>query len=625
MAASPPNRTHVLLLFLAWLVAAMLVLAHARAARDYLSLSEGLGLRGATQASTPLRATYFAFYDAPAWVRLSLSLAEGEQLRLRHTTIDNAPQGRDVHWNSGWAWTIVGAGAVRQAFTGEPRLLAIEHATVWLPGAALLTLMALFSAWTYRRMGIVAALFVVAFMALQENVLESFMPSYVDHHGLLTASVFGTVLGAVAMMRGDRAGAAFSALCGAFGLWVSAASVLPALAMVGLAGLLTARMAAAPPALWRRWGAIGAGASLVMYLLEYFPNHLGMRVEVNNPIYAVAWFAGAECIARTGEPARRPWQEWIWPVLALAAVPAVMLVGKADVFALFDPFMARLHARYILEFAPLADAVAQLPPSKGLRLVVLEALPLVAGVATLGVLRRRSPAELVMAVLVVAPLLAMGWWQRRWLLNASAASAVLALVVLDTWMRGRSARPRALAFALGAAVLFLPGAVSHYRNIFLVPTGVSALDKAYPRARDIAATLRAHQPRGDIILLASPNSSTLIGYYGRFGVIGTSYWENGEGMKAAARMFSALDDEEARRLLRARGVTHVAIVDNQNFIAEFYDLVHPGEPMENATRTWSARLLFGAPPPPWLEEIPYTSPPDLAGPDARVRLFAVRP
>jgi hypothetical protein len=624
MAASPPNRTHPWLLVLAWLVAALLVLAHARTARDYLAMSEALGLRGAAQPATPMRATYLAFYDAPAWVRLSLSLAEGEQLRLRHTTIDNAPQGRDVHWNSGWAWTIVGAGALRRAFTGEPLPLAIERATVWLPGAALLTLMAVFSAWAYRRMGVVAALFVVAFMALQENFLESFMPSYVDHHGLLTASVFGTVLGAVAMMRGDRAGAVFSALCGAFGLWVSAASVLPALAMVGLAGLITARRAAAPAALWREWGAIGAGASLAMYLLEYFPNPVGMRVEVNNPLYAMAWFAGAECIARSTEPARRSWQEWIWPALALAAVPTVMLVGRADVFALFDPFMARLHARYIHEFAPLAGAIAEMPPAKGFRLAVLEAVPLVAGLATLGVLRRRSPAELVMAVAVVAPLLAMGWWQRRWLLNASAASAVLALVVVQTWTRASSARLRGLAAGLAVALLFVPGAVGHYRSVVVTPVVVSGLDKAYPRARDIAAALRAQQPRGDIILLASPNASTLIGYYGRFGVIGTSYWENAEGMKAAARMFSALDDEEAHQLIRARGVTHVAIVDNQNFIAEFYDLVHPGEPIANAARTWSARLLFGAPPPAWLEEIAYAVPPDLAGPDATVRLFAVR-
>ena len=66
-----------------------------------------LGMRGAAPAATPLTQAYPAFAaDAQVWVRHALSLIEGDKLQLRYTTIDNAPKGREVHWNSAWAWAI---------------------------------------------------------------------------------------------------------------------------------------------------------------------------------------------------------------------------------------------------------------------------------------------------------------------------------------------------------------------------------------------------------------------------------------------------------------------------------------------------------------------------------------
>jgi hypothetical protein len=106
-------------------------------------------------------------------------------------------------------------------------------------------------------------------------------------------------------------------------------------------------------------------------------------------------------------------------------------------------------------------------------------------------------------------------------------------------------------------------------------------------ARDVAATLRATQPQGDITMLASPNASTMIGYYGRFKTLGTLYWENTAGLKAAAAIYSAPNENEAAQLIRKHGVTHIAILSEENFIQQYFELLHPnlkGEEMVRGLR-----------------------------------------
>src|SRR5277367_6555866 len=78
-------------LAVAWLLAALLLAWHACTVRDYVNLAGGLGLRGAAEASTPLKQIFPASVaDAHTWVRHALSLLEGDAIRLRHTDIDNA-------------------------------------------------------------------------------------------------------------------------------------------------------------------------------------------------------------------------------------------------------------------------------------------------------------------------------------------------------------------------------------------------------------------------------------------------------------------------------------------------------------------------------------------------------
>lgn len=653
-------RRRWLLLGLAWLLSAVVLGLQARLVADYLDLAGQLGLRGAESPATPLRQIFPSFAsDAQMWVRHALDLLEGDSLRLRRTALDNAPFGREVHWSSAWAWCIAGAGKLHHLVTGLPLPLAVERATLWLNPLAHLACLVLLSAWTARRAGAVAGLVMVAALLGHDRVYEGFFPSYVDHHGLGLVAIFGLVLGAVAMGGGwwcaaapgaavlpdspaaARRGAVFSALCGAAGLWLGAASALPALALVAVAGavcvVLHARAAVAAgarfePALWRLWGRVGAATAFAAYLIEYFPGHLGFRLEANHPLHALAWLGAGEFVAQLGERCLAPRaQRWrhpaglLWPLLALA-VAATLVFGNGRVFAITDPFLGRLHRDYITEFRPLAPTLAGLPPWSLAHLAVLGLGLPVAAVLAAWVARRRADAVIpVFVAVITAGLALLAWLQARWLLNLAGASIVLLLVLCAFLLPATRPRLRAGVALAAAALLFLPSAVQRWRaaSADAVLRRVSPSDALQALHRDIAAALLRDRPDGRIVLLASPNASGAVGYYGRIRTLGTLFWENADGLRAAAEIFAAPTDAEAAARLRARGVTHVAMVSAENFVAPGIRLLEPGVTEAAIAARFGSRLLAGTAP-AWLEPLPYTRPADLAPLATTVALYRVR-
>jgi hypothetical protein len=92
---------------------------------------------------------------------------------------------------------------------------------------------------------------------------------------------------------------------------------------------------------------VTAAGSLFFYLLEYFPNHLDMRLEVNHPMYGLAWFAGGYAIYYITSwlsQTDRDWKEFPWgPVAGCAAVcltlPALILIGGSRFYLMMQPFM----------------------------------------------------------------------------------------------------------------------------------------------------------------------------------------------------------------------------------------------------------------------------------------------
>jgi tetratricopeptide (TPR) repeat protein len=654
-------RRRWIVMVLAWAAVTTLLFVHASIVDQYLQTAGSLGLRGAPAASTPFQSAYPAFAaDAQTWVRHALSLLEGDSIRLRYTTIDNAPSGREVHWNSAWAWVIALAGQVDHWLTGRPVPQAIERVSVWLNPLVFSVLIVVISAWVARRMGAVLGVFVALAMVGHPRVSEGFFPGYVDHHGLLAVAVLGLVMGGVVMGAGwwrerglergwigpvspddVRKGAIFSALSGAMGMWVSAASTIAPIGIMGVAGLGAllllggeARRGGAvfDGSAWRLWGRVGGLASLFFYLVEYFPNHMGLRLESNHPVYALAWWGGGELIAELGErwlAGRAAWgtnlKRLALPVAAILVAPLIIIIGGTQVFIVMDPFLSALHNRYIQEFLPLWRSIRGTGWNTFFSVVGFENIPLLVAIGTLAILRRRAPLVLWFATFAAAAFTAMAWMQSRWLLNASGSQVTLALVLVVFFVQHRPASLRWAVAIVSAGLIFLPAAITRIVNgrEDLRLRRVAPKDAQSALARDVASALRASSPQGEITVLASPNASTSVGYYGRFKTLGTLYWENCEGLKSAAAVFSARTHTEAAALVKKFGITHIAMISDENFVEQYNRLLYPNATDAEIKQSFGYQLMIDRSVPAWLQMIPYKVPDDLSSLSTTVLLFKV--
>jgi len=657
-------RLRWLALVSAWAVVAVFAVLHALAFRDYISLLSRAGPR-TPPIETPLqRIAPTNYADAQMWVRYALDFDQGGPWRTRQTDKDNAPHGRDVHWNSAFAHYVAAGGKAQAAVTGESLARATERSLAWLNLPLLLGTIVFFSVWISRRAGAGAGVLVALGILGTEAFYAGFSPNYVDHHGILTAAAFGLVLGAIFMGAGwwrdgdddegqllptsrtqARQAAIFSALCGAVGLWFSAASTIPAIGLVGGAGLLAVWFcgrttqqngATFDPGLWRLWGRVGAAASVGFYLLEYFPSHLGLRLEVNHPCYALAWWGGAELVALFG--AQRLAGTGFWPsprwrlaapLVALALAPITILFGGVRVFVISDAFGGSNYSGIVAEGLSLfaMQKIFGWQTFFNYAGWNLLPLPVAAWLLCRRKNRHRARLTLVFASLVALGFVVLLFSQVRWSFGASGPLLCLLLVATAAALHGHTMRTRWLVIGALAGVFFLPQTL---QRISAARANVAArqadrMDLQQILYRDAAAAIRASQPAGDIVLLASPNGSSGIGYYGQFKTIGTLYWENYAGMRAAAEIFSAPDDETAFKLVRARGITHLAMISEENFLPQFFSILHPDRSAEDLKRTFGYKVLAEQVLPRWLRPIPYRAPPDVSLPNLRVLLLQVVP
>lgn len=653
-------RTRWFILLLAWGVVALFATLHTLAFRDYLDLLNRAAQR-VPPVTTPMQRIVPTNYaDVQMWVRYALDFEKGAPWRVRTTQKDNAPQGREVHWNSAFAHGVAAGGKVQAALTGEPLSLATERSLAWLNLPLFLGAVALFSTWVSRRAGAGAGALVALGMLGYESFYSGFAPGYVDHHGVLTSATFGVVLGAIFMGGGwwrtaddpapllptsraqAKSAAIFSAVCGAVGLWFSAASTIPSIALVGAAGLVTTWSVGRAlreeggefdGGLWRLWARVGAATSVAFYLLEYAPHHLGLRLEVNHPFYALAWWGGGELVALLAEHRLtgtgwlpRPAWRLIFPLLALAVAPLTIALGGGRVFVVSDPFVAKIPTM-------VAEGLSLFATQKvfGWRTffgyVNWNFAPFLIAAGLLIRTRASVRLPLMFSSLVALAFAGLIFAQVRWATGASGPLLCLLLVVLAVLLQGRSVRVRWLAITGAIGLLLLPNAITRIQLVRHAVTARTAdrMDLQQLLYRDAAAAIRASQPTGEIVLLASPNGSTGMGYYGDFKTIGTLYWENYTGMRAAAEIFSAPDDETARNLIRARGITHLAMISEEGFLSQFFSILYPERKPEEFKKTFGYALLADQTIPRWLRPIPYRPPVDVAIPGLRVILLQVVP
>jgi hypothetical protein len=588
-------------------------------------------------------------FDGYVWNRHAEKLGENGEWRVRFTDMDNAPEGREVHWSSGFAWYLRGLGEIYRHFTGDSLRNSIFRMSIWANPILLVVALGLFATLSARRFGPLCGSVLAIGMISTASFYEGFLPGYPDHHGITAFALMGLIFGiawagAGWVQKSDgqgfipphsiaqaRHGMIFSAVCGAAGLWISAFSTATVLSGIGLGAIITTALfrksaensgSRFEVSLWRTWAIWGAGGSLFLYALEYFPNHLGMRLEVNHPLYALAWLGGGWIIATVcgwlvaerGTPF--PWLKLPLPLAACAVLPAVILIGGPAVYIPGDEFMAGLW-KNIAELLPLMTRIQMGAISWKVAFGYFPAFVVLA--VAMAFFRRvdgASKAVLVFLCIPIAMITAMQFYQVRWgMLNGPLYIALAGLVVPQLWrLVPRSPGPRAVgALALcGAVYLFSADTVrgmvlpfwkqySSKQNIEVGSGQLLAL-----LHRDMAKRFLENANGRPITMLSSPNSSCLLSTFGGFKTIGTLYWENVDGLKSAARALNAQSPEEALELLKKHGVTHVSLMTWENFIEPYFKIIYPNPvPGKSIENSWGQRALFMKEFPRWARPIPY--------------------
>ena len=557
-------------------------------------------------------------FDDLVWVMHAQAAEREKTLRLRWTEFDNAPGGRAVHWSSLYLNWIRILARFDSAVTGASLPLAIERAASY--GNAVLVTVTLLglagvAAWVFGYgAGTALALAPLGLLPFR----DVFRWGVGDHHG--AAIVFGVVMVTLLLAALSKAGAGVgrgmrglsvaAGICGGLALWVNAVSVVPVLAGVfagGLAWRLLGRHFEGAATVWR-WSALGgAVTSLFGYAFEYAPDAMELRLEVNHPLYALAWLGAGELMCRLFRAGR--WRDAVgrlgfWVCLAaVAPLPLLGLWRGAEVYQVVDPFLLAVHERYIMEFQSLWANLAVLPSPLRSLAMLLPHLILV--LAAAWVWRRRGSGGGLWLV-GLGPALAvwvLALWQARWWAEASAL--LLPLVCL-LWVKG--SLPRWARLGAGAALGL--GCAFTVANAF-VASPVSKRELLRVVERGVAQYLRARAGEGELTLLASPDATVNAGYYGGFRGIGTFYWENNEGLKRAAGLFAETDLDRARERLAEAGVTHVAVYSwggfEQKYLELYKDLL---DASAKAEQSLLLQLVRDRKTVPWLRPVAFPLPRD---------------
>ena len=589
--------------------------------------------------------------DSYYWLAYARQVLETGRARIRTTTFDNAPNGREMHWSHPLIWSIVALARGFQAMgCSQPTALELAGRTV-MPIAGVLFLTLAFGL-LIRRFDLKTAGLIVAALATSLAIQWDFHAFRPDHNGLQMAAAASMVLclflggfgwqrlpdaavppGVLALpdLAAARRWFRAAALCGAVGLWLGATVFLFTLAAVSAAAAATLAVMNPPlhkktpafipaPDLWRTWARWGAGAALLFYAAEYLPAHVSMRLEANHPFYALCWLGCGECLRAVAVwrlegrrmAALRPLPVALGLAAALA-LPLLVVFGPERFFYPRTLLMQRLHALNILEFMSLPrSAGAEWPLVAANTLGVgLLALPLAAVLATRPRLSFPVRAALTFFAVLAAIYFLLYGWQIRWNAYALVAGLLLAGTV---GMAGREMAGGAAAapwkFAAPALALLLilqagAGVVRCNAHVLRMRR-LEKIDELWLKAllqRNAMLQLRQRPAAAPLHFLQTPELAPLIAYFG-VGDSGPSlYWENLPGLERATAILAAkLPGSEARARAKQLGITHVWIQAGAGDALLFNHLATGSVAHPDAAGTVAGALArSGTPIPDWLE------------------------
>jgi hypothetical protein len=582
--------------------------------------------------------------DSYYWLGYTQDVMDGGDWRAHHTLRDDPPGGRPVHWAFFYLGLLLIAGKVTVACTGLPPGQALELGVCWVNPImhALLLLLGVGVLW--RRVGAIAAIVLALTLATAGDMIWTFHALRPDHQSLHALFAFATVLLLAAgglgwveppKMEGasmekpgflrapEWMGAcgcmAAAGVAGGLGLWVSAAvqgMVIVAVffAVLGLAwfspsGLSSGRGRTYRAELWRVWGWTGAGVGLVCYGFEYWPHEMGMRLEVNHPFYELAWMAMAEILYRLTN-----WRfnrvspggkGWLWVAVCAVVVvslPALIVFGPTGIHALRDGYMARLH-NFIGEFYSYPVFLKSDMGPAFLKNYAVFSLSLVFALYLADV-RRSTLLEWSVLWFVFALsffFLLMAYMQVRWIaVYVPLQGLLVALVVGFAWLR-RGQPKQKLRLGLGiayAALLVVQAGVTHVLQTKELDRVIAK--KTLPQElsgpamrKQLALGIKQLRAGRDWRFLSDPDYAPALQYFAGVPCVTSFYWENVDGLHAAADFLSDEGGWEALRIAVKRGLTHVLVPQGNRLSNYFYYIQKGNYDMQRAALTIAGKMDTG--------------------------------
>ena len=585
--------------------------------------------------------------DPYYWVSFAQEMAETGHWRIRHTQIDNTPYGREMQWSQSFSWLLVFSGWVRHCVTGETMTKAIEGGSIWINPALLVFVTLGFSWLIYRRMGAMAAsLFAVTLISVG-NIGWTFHPFRPDHQGLHVAVAFGAlfclVLGGLGwvqvpppggtasrssrrkhfqpLMLTDRRSARRyflgAGILTGLGLWIGAtvqffnlvAIVGGCVAMVFLTSKRsgTAESESYVPELWRWWSIPAALTAAVFYLVEYFPNHLAVRLEVNNPILPASLLCAGElmvCLARwrLGDRKIGPagWIKVGALILGAGGVPLLFVFGPADWHSMRAVEMRRLY-EFISELQSFSNFSKGNALERWLQAFGLLPFFLIGAVWQMRAwqVKVHEWAALCVTfwVCVIYSLLTL--WQIRWA-GIYAASVVWLMILVGhvTWRRlsQRHDTRNSLVPAIVGILLVLAqaGFFIHRSYVAVAPVvrGTGLLDQIVDEAmkKRLATGLARSKDGQPLRVLCEPDLAAALHYFGGNSSVVSYYHENLQGLRDATDFFTDPGDSVAREVARKRGLSLLLVSDDAQLPVTFNYIRTGNKTSEAARSTLLARL-----------------------------------
>jgi hypothetical protein len=559
--------------------------------------------------------------DSAPWIIQTQEMLAARTWRIRHIDYENAPDGRSLAAPSPYRWWLGGVAGLEQMRAGKSPGLSVEAAALHADLILHLVMLVGATLFAWWRFGPAAATLAALGLAMLFPLAASFLPGAPDDHGLALLVVLASLLPLAAAFaappaREPRRWFVAAGVLGGLGLWISVRHETPVLAGVALGGLLAAWLRrtepGAPTLPWLAWALAGAVTSLLAYLAEYYPSHLGeWQLRTVHPLYSLAW-VGAGLLLQVLTPAlqRQPgrWTPRRFALLAAglaasAALPVAMACTGNRAFLSTEVSSFKL-TRLIggAEATNLWTWLGRDGFTPAFGATVLPVLLLLPVAALLRAKRADAGLRSALAVglgPVVVALGFAGWQLSWWSFFGVALLAVLLPVAAAAGRLEISAGWRWSGWGVLLAAIVL--GLSQLRP----PAGPVVLEGAELSGliqRDLALWLAKRVGPGKAIMLAPPSETTAFNYYGGLRGLGSLSPDNQEGITAAVRILSATTPQEAQALIGRRGVTHIVVPSWDSYLNEY---VRAGTAQVENTflgglRNWAL--------PAWLRPVPYQLP-----------------